>query len=45
MPHITDYRITLLVGAVVMALTFYAFRLLEGWLTSRAQQSDSSTRE
>lgn len=45
MPHITDYRVALLVGVAVMALTFYAFRLVEGWLTSRTQQSDNLTQE
>lgn len=42
MPHITDYRITLAIGVVIMALTFVAFRFVGNWFNNRARQSEES---
>ncbi len=45
MPPITDYRITLAVGVVIMALTFVAFRFIESRFNSRARQGEDGGQE
>ena len=45
MPHITDYRITIVVGVAIMALTFFVFRFVEARFSTRAHQGEDGGQE